>query len=635
MPINERTARRGTAVLGAACLLLTAAAGLPTANAAPPLPAPASSPLVSVPGTDMARIAEDATYTLSPQLAEMLDIPVGTVLDATGLQSLRTAARPTVPGQPTPAVGTTLLWPALDITEAAGPVGIYLKPYTLRGVGDKIEVWVASGSDDTSAGTAFPAGDCRNSVLDSTTITDSQAQSLVREFDTNIYPAETKAFSTPPQRAGTFTLPGLAAAGVDFTGDGDNTVTLVDNVRDENFYDFPKNQSYVAGFFAPVFNQLTDRNVMSIDAFDWAHRTGVNPADEPNKDLCKSRPARPRAYEGVFAHEWQHLLQTYQDPDETIWINEGLSDYAISLVGYGDTRRTIAQTRAEGHIFCFQGYGTVKGPSNPNPKACGGPQNSLTSWQDEGAGSEVLADYGNVWSFVLFLADRYGVELISALHRDSARQGLASVQAALDTFAKGTKVAEVIHDYQLMNLLDSIADTKGATVNGIPKDRISTDSLNASLNLTNPAAYAEPGAAPNGADYVLLRANGKALSGDLLRSVSFTGARTVTAPSQAQSLESGGLTFALPFGVGPDTEHPVHNWHLSLVGIDAANNKVLVQSRTGAFTAGWTVEQLQAFADYTTVVAVVSHDNPDDLNPGTEQYARYTLTANGTTQRGG
>ena len=39
---------------------------------------------------------------------------------------------------------------------------------------------------------------------------------------------------------------------------------------------------------------------------------------------------------------------------------------------------------AESHIFCFQGYGSVPGPANPNPIACGGPENSLTLWNDEG-----------------------------------------------------------------------------------------------------------------------------------------------------------------------------------------------------------------------------------------------------------
>lgn len=93
------------------------------------------------------------------------------------------------------------------------------------------------------------------------------------------------------------------------------------------------------------------------------------------------------------------------------------------------------------------------------------------------------------------------------------------MQAALSRHANGAKVADVLPDYQLMNLLDALADAKGPTVSGIAKDRVSTERLNASLNLTNAAAYAKPGAAPNGADYVLLgagRESGSNAAGPML-----------------------------------------------------------------------------------------------------------------------
>ena len=40
---------------------------------------------------------------------------------------------------------------------------------------------------------------------------------------------------------------------------------------------------------------------------------------------------------GVFAHEYQHLLQSYADSAEVNFVNEGLSDFAISLTGYANT----------------------------------------------------------------------------------------------------------------------------------------------------------------------------------------------------------------------------------------------------------------------------------------------------------
>ena len=156
---------------------------------------------------------------------------------------------------------------------------------------------------------------------------------------------------------------------------------------------------------------------MTVDAFDWLHRTTANPADEPTADLCTSRPARPNLYEGTFAHEWQHLLHYYTDPFETTWVNEGMSDFAQTLTGYVDATATVFDRGADSHIYCFQGFGTVQTQFNPNPRDCGGPENSLNLW-GEGNPNAVLADYGNAYSMMLYLADRYGTDIISRLHRD-------------------------------------------------------------------------------------------------------------------------------------------------------------------------------------------------------------------------
>ena len=143
---------------------------------------------------------------------------------------------------------------------------------------------------------------------------------MADEFDGNIFPKESQAFSVPPERDGTLSFATDLGLPADYwQGEGDNIVVLVDNVRDSNFYDFPNNQTYIGGFFTSFFNELADRNVMTIDGFDWVHRTGANPPDEPVPgDICASRPARPYLYEGTFAHEYQHLLEYYEDPDETL-----------------------------------------------------------------------------------------------------------------------------------------------------------------------------------------------------------------------------------------------------------------------------------------------------------------------------
>ncbi|HUR73144.1 MAG TPA: hypothetical protein VMZ00_02640 [Sporichthya sp.] len=622
--MRSKTLKSAIAVAGTIGMFVAGTAALPRAARAADSPVESVSQAASL-GSDILHLGDVDQVTLSPQLASMLGTKT---LDLATVQKMR-AAGPSLPGEKTPPVGTTLLWPALDMTKPS-VAGIYLKQYTLRGVGNHIEVWVASGSDGVSSGTDFPAGDCRTAaVKGSTDITDTQVKYLINQFDNNMYPKETQAFSTPKDRAGLATLPGLTPAGINFAGDGDNTVTLIDNVRDPNFYDFPTNRSYVAGFFMPLMNEITDRNVMTIDAFDWAHRTGPNPKNEPSDDLCQSRPARPFTYESVFAHEWQHLLQNYIDQGEATWVNEGLSEFAETLVGYADNTHTIDDPASDGAVNCFQGWSIVKGRSNPNPSPCGGPQNSLTMWGDEGEGSEILADYGNAWSFMLFLYDRYGLPILSGLHRDAEAQGLASVQKQLDTIAPGTKVPDVLHDYQVMNLVDRFVDVKGGQVKGIDKSRVVARSLNATLNLANPTASAKPGAAPNGADYVVLRQP----KGALPASLAFSGAQTTTASSAPPS-EDDPLAAVDKVLAGQDSSGAVANWHVTLVGLDAAKHRALIRSVQG-FTTSFTAKDLAAFKAYPLLVAVVSHDDPDDTgSTASEQYADYTLTINGREQAG-
>ncbi|MCX6465396.1 MAG: immune inhibitor A [Pseudonocardiales bacterium] len=492
----------------AASLLVPLAAMVPMATAAH------AAPESSAGGTADTRELTRTAFTLD---GAPVDVPqsyrAGAQLRAAPQEEAQAAGV-------TPPVGTVRQWLGLDDVQGS----LYRKDYTLRGVGTNIEVWVANDI-------AFPAGDCRGPAA--TEITDAQVASLVTEFDTTMYPRESAAFSVPPPRDGSNTLigPDANGNGGDYSGAGDKIVTLVDNVRDDNYYTFPAAPTYIAGFFTGQFNELFDRNVMTIDAFDWLHRTGANPPDEPTADLCTSRPARPRLYEGTFAHEYQHLLQYYTDPFETIAVNEGLSDYAQTLTGYVDSRATVFDRGADSHLYCFQGFGTVSTPFNTNPRDCGGPENSFTLWDEGGNPNAVLADYGHAYSLMLFLADRYGQDIISRLHQDGGLQGLASLDAALD--AEGADLYQVLHDHQAMVLTDKILDDAGrrGVALGVPRSRITTPSLRSTVNLDNPAANATPGAAPNGADYVRLAgADGTPLRGRDLRSLTFAGAGEL--PSQ-------------------------------------------------------------------------------------------------------
>jgi hypothetical protein len=428
-------------------------------------------------------------------------------------------------------VGEERTWLAADIVSGED----YLKDYTLRGVGEHIELWVASGEDEISIDTRFPEGDCRNDgrVL----VTDEQVTYFIDEFDNNIYPIQAEAFSVPPDRDGSAaTLPELADLPADYyVGDGDNIVVLVDNIRDENFYDVNHRIS-IGGFFYSLYNEYFDRNVMTIDAFDWLHRTGANPPNEPSTDLCTNAQARPYDYEQTFAHEYQHLLEYYEDPDETTWLNEGLSDYAMRITGYSNPRVPVTETGFDAGVQCLLGYLSVQTEANPIPFADGGPENSLNLWGDQGA-EEILCDYGAAFTMMEYLAGRYGDELLSELHRDDAN-GFESLQRLLEEYDTGVDVRDVVHDWSAMLALDSVLDANGGRLLGASDDprhlrsrdagNYRTPTVDASTNWDENDAYDTPGAPPNGSDYVRLRgADGSYLSLADLSSLSFDGAETL------------------------------------------------------------------------------------------------------------
>ena len=445
----------------------------------------------------------------------------------------------------TAKVGDTKIF--LILNDVAGQY--QFTTFTLRGVGTHIEVWVQNNLN-------FPTGDCRNDGVRNV-VSQSQVDSLINEFDTNIYPKESASFSVPPDRNGSDAqLPGLLgqpnALGITpdyYEGSGDKIVTLVSNVRDSNYFTPPNvtPSSYIAGFFSTQLNAYFGRNVMTIDSFDWVHRTGANPPDEPVPgDLCKSASARPHLYEGVFAHEYQHLLESYEDSDEFNWINEGLSDWAQTLVGYVNPSVPITDKGFDSHIQCFLGWLSVQTPANPNPGA-GGPENSLTRWGDQGPG-EILCDYGAAYSMMEFLQGRYGNDFMTSLHRGDAN-GFAGLQEALDgadgrsgkgKHARGkTEAADVLHDWSLMVALDGLVDD-GARINGSTREKnVTAPTLDATINWDAPDAYSSPGAPSNGADYVRLRdASGNYLTGSQIDALSFQGQSTLPTRPVAWTVDS-------------------------------------------------------------------------------------------------
>ncbi|MEH7253235.1 peptidase M6 [Neobacillus niacini] len=277
-----------------------------------------------------------------------------------------------------------------------------LKTFTLRSVGDNVEIWVADNL-------AFPAGDSRPVPI----ITQEQVDKLRGEFDSNIYPKATSFFGTPDQLDGSnATLPGLVGLPADYYKTSDKVIMLVDNIVDDNY----KNPSYpffVAGFFWKTLENYIDRNIITIDTNSWETRL-------------------ESTFFGTTIHELQHLIHSDNDGAEETWLNEGMSTFSEYLGGYGHDDSSI-------NFYLDH------------------PENSLVNWDEhQGAktGPETIADYGQVYLFTLYMNDKFGREFIRDLALNET-QGLNSVNEVLKAHGYDLDFTQVYQNFITALTLDS------------------------------------------------------------------------------------------------------------------------------------------------------------------------------------
>lgn len=275
------------------------------------------------------------------------------------------------------------------------------KPFTLRSEGEYVEIWVAN---DLS----FPEGDPRPTPV----ITQEQVEKLRDEFDSNIYPKATAFFGVPDTLDGSNSpLPGWGYVPEGYY-EGSKIIMLVDNVKDENYY----NSNYpffIAGFFWQTLENYIDRNIITIDTNSWETRLETT-------------------FFGTTIHELQHLIHADNDGAEESWINEGMSTFSEYLGGYGHDG---------GSINFYLDH----------------PENSLVSWDEHYAaetGPETIADYGQVYLFTLYMNDKLGREFIRDLALNQ-RQGINSINEVLDDHNSNLDFTDLYQNFITALVLDS------------------------------------------------------------------------------------------------------------------------------------------------------------------------------------
>jgi len=213
-------------------------------------------------------------------------------------------------------------------------------------------------------------------------------------------------------------------------------------------------------------------------------------------------------YEGVLAHEFQHMVQWNVDRNEDTWMNEGLSELSSMITGYGS--------------------------SNFAPDFLLTPNIQLNTWpEDDGRGIH----YGAAFMFAAYFYERYGEEATTSLVQDPAN-GLESVSNALiaigaadpSTDAPVTLV-DLFGDWLATNLIQDAAVGDGRYVytfsemTGLPKASI-TETISTT---DSPVSMRAPQWGPN---YLQIRGSGEAQQ---LR-FTFDGQPTVSiVPTEAHS----------------------------------------------------------------------------------------------------
>jgi immune inhibitor A len=131
-------------------------------------------------------------------------------------------------------------------------------------------------------------------------------------------------------------------------------------------------------------------------------------------------------YNGLLAHEFQHMIHWYHDRNEETWINEGFSELAAYLNGF--------DVGSLDWVFA------------------GEPDLQLNSWT-EGPGA-ARPNYGAAYLFTSYFLDRFGPEATQALVAHPANS-FTSVDAVLEELGTGLTHEDIFADWVVANLLDN------------------------------------------------------------------------------------------------------------------------------------------------------------------------------------
>ena len=131
-------------------------------------------------------------------------------------------------------------------------------------------------------------------------------------------------------------------------------------------------------------------------------------------------------YEAVLAHEFQHMIHWNLDSNEEAWLNEGASELAEEVNGFGWPSEDVARFESD-------------------------PDLQLNTWTD--APADTGAHYGASYLMMRYLLDRFGSELLRAVVQNQSN-GIASLDLVLAQRGTHMTFDDLFADWVVANALD-------------------------------------------------------------------------------------------------------------------------------------------------------------------------------------
>jgi hypothetical protein len=192
-------------------------------------------------------------------------------------------------------------------------------------------------------------------------------------------------------------------------------------------------------------------------------------------------------FDGVLAHEFQHMIHWNQDRNEDAWVNEGLSELATFVNGYGISK----------FVGAFSNV----------------PDTQLTSWADSANVS--LPNYGGSFLFMAYFLQRYGEEVMQAVVANP-KNGTAGFDAVLAEQGYDERFNDILADFLVANYLHD-PDTN----NGLwSYHNLSVNSVTLTNRYSVYPVQQQTTVYQHGGDYIEITGNGSV-------TIEFTGSTTV------------------------------------------------------------------------------------------------------------